>query len=87
MRIVAWVVRFAVFLVILGFAAKNTDPVLVRFYLGSQWEVPLVFVLLVAYVLGVATGLIAGLGKMLRQRRESVRLRKQLRAHSSEEAR
>jgi lipopolysaccharide assembly protein A len=87
MRIVAWIVRLVIFVLILGFAARNTHPVLVRFYLGNEWEAPMAFVLLVAFALGVAAGLAASLGNLFRQRREMVQLRKQLRAQIPEEVR
>jgi uncharacterized integral membrane protein len=85
MRILVWILRLAVFVLILGFAAKNTQPVLVRFYLGNQWEAPLAFVLLVSFALGVAAGLAASVGNVLRQRREVVQLRKQLRTQTPEQ--
>ena len=42
MKYLLWFVRFVVFVVLLGFAFKNTDPVAVRFYLGGEWDAPLV---------------------------------------------
>ena len=86
MNYLLWFVRLLVFAILLGFALKNTDPVAVRFYLGSEWEAPLVFVLLVAFVLGAAAGLLASLGVVFRKRREISGLRKQLRARSVEES-
>jgi len=87
MRVLVWIVRFALFLLILGFAVKNTEPVRVYFYLGAQWEAPLVFVMLVAFVIGAAAGVAASLGYLFRQRRELLRARKQLRAQATEEPR
>ena len=86
MNYLLWFVRLLVFAILLGFALKNTDPVAVRFYLGSEWEAPLVFVLLVAFVLGAAAGLLASLGVVFRKRREISGLGKQLRARSVEES-
>jgi len=80
-----WFFRLLVFAVLLGFALKNTDPVAVRFYLGGEWEAPLAFVLLVAFVFGAAAGLLACLGAVLRKRREISHLRKQLRTHGAEQ--
>ncbi|HZP93995.1 MAG TPA: LapA family protein [Burkholderiales bacterium] len=79
MRYLAWLVKLALFLVLVGFAVKNTQPVTVYFYLGRQWDAPLVFVLLVVFVAGVAAGLLAGLNYLIRQRREMLALRRQLR--------
>jgi uncharacterized integral membrane protein len=86
MRALVWILRLLVFVLILGFAVKNTDSVLVRFYLDTQWEAPLVFVMLVVFVIGAAAGIGAGFGYLFRQRRELLQLRKQLRSQSSEQA-
>ena len=85
MKYLLWFVRFLVFVVLLGFALKNTDPVAVRFYLGGEWDAPLVIVLLVAFVFGAVAGLLACLGVVLRKRREISQLRKQLRATGTEQ--
>ena len=82
-----WLIRILVLAVLLGFALKNVDPVAVRFYLGNEWEAPLVFVLLIAFVLGAAAGVLASLGLVFRKRREIVGLRKQVRALTPEETR
>ncbi|UCH48300.1 MAG: DUF1049 domain-containing protein [Betaproteobacteria bacterium] len=87
MKYLIWFLRVLLFLVLLGFAIKNTDPVAVRFYLGGEWEAPLVFVLLVAFVVGAAAGIAASLGVVFRKRREMAGLRKELRARSTEQPR
>jgi len=43
--------------------------VVVRYYLGHEWQAPLVFVLLVTFALGVALGILASMGRVFRQRR------------------
>lgn len=75
-----WLGRLLVFLLLLGFALKNSDPVVVRFYLGAHWETSLALVLLVAFGIGTAAGVIASFSYIYRQRREILRLRKDLRA-------
>jgi putative membrane protein len=80
--VIFWLVVFAALLV---FAVRNTDPVTVRFYLDSRWEVPLVLALLVFFAGGVVLGVLACMARMLRQRREIVGLRRELRARSSVE--
>ncbi len=86
MRALVWLLRLLLFALILGFAVKNTDPVLVRFYLDTQWEAPLVFILLVVFVIGAAAGVLASLGYLFRQRRELLQLRKQLRSQAPEDS-
>ena len=72
MRYLGWILKGLVFLLLLGFAVKNTAPVVVRYYLGHEWQAPLVFVLLVTFALGVGFGVLASMGRVYRQRRELV---------------
>ena len=74
MSYVSWAIRFALFVVLLAFAAKNTDPVTLRFYFDLAWQAPLVALLLAFFAAGAALGLIAMLGTFLAQRREIAQL-------------
>ena len=76
MRLVTWAIRFALFVVLLAFAAKNTDPVTLRFYFDLAWQAPLVALLLAFFAGGAALGLIAMSGTYLAQRREIARLQR-----------
>lgn len=78
MKTVLWIIKLALFLIALTFAVKNTDSVTVRYYLGVEWQAPLIFVILVVFCLGAAAGVIASLGHVIRLRREVSRLRKQV---------
>ena len=78
MKTVLWIIKLALFLIALTFAVKNTDSVTVRYYLGVEWQAPLIFVILVVFCLGAAAGVIASLGHVIRLRREISRLRKQV---------
>lgn len=80
MRYISWALRILLFLLLFGFALKNTDPVMVRFYLGSKWEAPLAMVVLVFFGVGAVAGVIASLTYVYRQRREILQLRKDARA-------
>jgi|1185.fasta_scaffold844177_1 putative membrane protein len=85
MRIVVWLFWLLVFTALLVFAVRNTDPVTVRFYLDSRWEVPLVLALLAFFAGGVVCGVLACAARLLRQRREIVGLKRELRARASAE--
>jgi uncharacterized integral membrane protein len=76
MRILTWAIRVALFVVLAAFAAKNTDPVSLRFYFDLVWQAPLVAVLLAFFAAGAALGLLAMLGTCLAQRREIARLQR-----------
>ena len=79
MRYLLWILRFALFVLVLAFAVKNTDPVTVHYYFGGEWQSPLIFVLLVVFCAGIALGLATALGPMFRQRREIAELKRRLR--------
>ena len=76
MRTLTWAIRVALFVVLLAFAAKNTDPVTLRFYFDLAWQAPLVALLLAFFAAGAVLGLIAMTGSHLTQRREIARLRR-----------
>jgi uncharacterized integral membrane protein len=78
MRSVAWLLRITLFLLLLGFAVKNSDPVVVQYYFGQEWSAPLVFVLLIAVCVGAALGILASLAQLFRQRREIANLKREL---------
>ncbi|MDP1673867.1 MAG: lipopolysaccharide assembly protein LapA domain-containing protein [Burkholderiales bacterium] len=78
MQYLMWIIKAALFLLILSFAIVNTDPVTVRYYLGYRWEAPLVVVLLVAVCAGALIGLLTGLFQTLRLRRQIAALKREL---------
>ena len=78
MRFVTWTVRLLVFLCLLAFAVKNTDPVTLRFYFELAWQAPLIVLLLAFFAAGAAFGLAAALATLFGQRREILRLKHEL---------
>jgi uncharacterized integral membrane protein len=66
-----WLTKLLVFLLVLGFALKNSHPVSFVSYLGYTWQAPLIVMLLLAFVLGALTGLLALLPYLFRLRREA----------------
>lgn len=77
MRFLTWAVRIALFVILLAFAAKNTDPVTLRFYFNLAWQAPLVALLLAFFAGGALLGLLAMLGTYFAQRREIARLQRE----------
>ncbi len=75
-------VGVAAFFVLLGFAVKNTDSVTVRYFLGLEWQAPLVFVLLVFFAAGIVLGVMASLGVIVSQRRRIFGLTRELRGRT-----
>lgn len=82
MRYLLWLLKFALFVLALSFAVKNTETVTVSYYLGHEWQAPLVFVLLVFFCIGIVVGIVASLGHLFRQRREIIALKRELRAQT-----
>jgi putative membrane protein len=78
MRYLGWAVKILIFLVVLGFALQNSQPVTMHYFLGYVWEAPLVVLLLAAFVLGAFLGLLALLPTLFRLRRERTKLRREL---------
>ena len=80
MRLVTWTIGLVVFLVLMGFAAKNVEPVTLRFYFDLALQAPLIVIVLTAFAAGVLAGIVALLATLLRQRREIGRLRREQQA-------
>ncbi len=78
MKYLAWLLRLLLFLVLLGFAVKNSGLVTLRFFFDAAWQLPLVAILLLFFAAGALAGLSAALGAWLRLRRELARLRQGL---------
>ncbi len=78
MRYLIWSLRAALFLLLLGFAVKNDQPVVLRYFFGYEWQTSLVVVLLCFFTVGAVIGLLAMLGTMFRQRRELAAIRREL---------
>ena len=64
-------IKLLVFLLVLGFALKNSHSVIFYSYLGYIWQAPLIVMLGLAFVLGAATGLLALLPTLVRLRRQA----------------
>ena len=70
MRIVTWTIRVLVFLLLIAFAAKNVEPVTLRFYFDLALQTPLVLALFGFFALGALFGVLSLLTTVLRLRRE-----------------
>jgi len=78
MRYLSWFFGIVLFLLALGFAIKNSETVTLHYYLGYQWQAPLVVIILSVFCFGVAVGIAASLGFIFKQRREISKLRREL---------
>lgn len=79
MRYLVWAVKLVIFAVVVLFAYKNMQPVDVQFFgQFSYMNVPLVVVMLIAFVLGTLLGVFLMLPSTWRRRREASRLQRDL---------
>ncbi|MGH8750310.1 MAG: LapA family protein, partial [Burkholderiales bacterium] len=79
MRTLSWFLKFILFVLLLSFAVKNTETTVLHYYLGYEWQAPLVVILLVFFGAGAALGVAACLSHVFRQRREILSLKRELR--------
>jgi uncharacterized integral membrane protein len=72
-RYLGLALKLLVFLLVLGFAMKNSHTAIFHSYLGYVWQAPLIVMLGLAFVLGALTGVLALLPTLFRLRREAAR--------------
>ncbi|BBP01149.1 LapA family protein [Sulfuriferula nivalis] len=75
MRYLGGGLKLILFIFLLGFAVKNSEVVTLRYYLGYEWHMPLILVILIFFVVGAGMGVAASLTYLFRQRRELLALR------------
>jgi lipopolysaccharide assembly protein A len=79
MRYMIWLLRTVLFLILLGFAMKNDQPVVLHYFFGYEWQSSLILILLLFFAVGVSVGVLAVLSNIFRQRREIAILKRELR--------
>jgi len=79
MRYLIWFLRLVLFVILLSFAVKNDQPVVLRYFFGYEWQASLVVVLLVFFAAGTVLGVLAVLGNLLRQRKQLATLKREAR--------
>ena len=69
MRLVVWLVRAALFFVLFAFALNNRHDASVHWFFGGEWRTQMVFIVLAAFALGCAFGVLAMVPSWWRHRR------------------
>lgn len=82
MRYLSWTLKIIVFVILLGFALQNTAVVSLNTFLGYNWQAPLIFIMLVCFVIGAICGVLASFTQIIKLRRELIRLRKEINART-----
>lgn len=83
MRLIRLILFLLVTLAGVALAVMNAEPVNLNYYFGSR-ELPLSVLLVGAVFVGAILGMVAGLGGMMRVKRENADLRRQARLASEE---
>ncbi|HEX4857555.1 MAG TPA: lipopolysaccharide assembly protein LapA domain-containing protein [Usitatibacteraceae bacterium] len=86
MRVLVWIVRVVVVVLLVWFAAKNSTPVELRGLLDSTLSAPLALILLAFFGGGLLLGLLANLMTVIQQKREIRRLNRALQQRAREDA-
>ncbi|MBK9362121.1 MAG: LapA family protein [Rubrivivax sp.] len=71
MRILVWLFRAFLFFTLFAFALNNLHSATVHWFFGVQWQAPLVIVVLVAFGLGCALGVLAMVPAWWKHRRQA----------------
>ena len=79
MRLIAWVIRVLVFVLLLVLALANTQSATLNFLAGYALQAPLILIGLAFFVVGLLAGLLSAVPAMFRLRMENGRLKRDLR--------
>ena len=73
MKYLSWLLKAAIFFTLFAFALNNQHEATVHFFFGTQWRGPLVLIVLAAFALGLAAGVLAMVPRWWHHRRVAVR--------------
>jgi uncharacterized integral membrane protein len=73
MWLLRWILKAAIFFTLFAFALNNQEDAVVHFFFGTVWQAPLVLIVLSAFVLGVAVGVLGMVPRWWRHRRLALR--------------
>ena len=79
MKLIGWLIRLGIFILLVGFALSNTETATLRFFGIPQfeWRAPLVLFLLAFFAGGALLGVLAAMPMVLRRNRELAALRRE----------
>ena len=69
MRLLVWPLRVAIFFALFAFALNNQHETAVHWFFGREWRAPTIFIVLTAFALGCAFGVLAMVPSWWRHRR------------------
>jgi len=74
LRLLQWLLKAAIFFTLFAFALNNQQDTRVHFFFGTYWQAPTVLVVLSAFALGVAVGVMGMVPRWWRQRQAAQQL-------------
>ena len=80
MQIVRWIVAATIFIALLLLSLQNSDKATLTFFHIATFEAPLIVVVFVAFAIGVSFGLLAGVMRSSRLKRQISKLRSEQRS-------
>ena len=75
MWLLKWVLKAAIFFTLFAFALNNQQDTTVHFFFGTQWRAPQVLVVLIAFAVGVAVGVLGMVPRWWKHRSAATRAR------------
>jgi lipopolysaccharide assembly protein A len=79
MKLIVWLFRVLIFVLLLVLAVENRDLVTLHFYADYDWSAPLILIGLAFFIVGMLAGLLTAVAPILRLRMENGRLKRDLR--------
>jgi putative membrane protein len=76
MWLLKWILKAAIFFTLFAFALNNQQDATVHFFFGTQWQAPLVLVVLAAFAIGLAIGVLGMVPRWWKHRSALVRARR-----------
>ncbi len=73
MRLFVWLVRAALFFLLLAFALNNQHEASLKWFFGQEWRTPMVFIVLGAFTFGCVFGVLAMVPSWWQHRRAARR--------------
>ena len=68
LRLLQWLLKATIFFTLFAFALNNQQDTRVHFFFGTYWQAPTVLVVLTAFALGLAVGVLGMVPRWWRQR-------------------
>ena len=73
MKYLMWLLKAVIFFTLFAFALNNQRDVVVHLFFGTQWQAPLVLVVLLAFSAGVIVGIVGMVPRWWKHRKAAQR--------------